>query len=248
MERFVNKNVFLTGAASGIGRATAHRLANEGANLILADVNQKLLNETSNELKKSVLETYNLDISNVSNVAKIFEEVQSRFKTLQALVNVAGILRFDHSENVELKDWQKILDVNLTGTFFMCRYALPLIIDSKGSIVNVSSSAALGSHAWTAAYSASKGGISAFSKTLAVEYGVRGVNVNCVCPASIETNMSTQTPLPDDIDKRLLKKIMPVDGVNRTPEDIASAIVFLASEDAVHINGIDLRVDGGLLT
>ena len=130
----------------------------------------------------------------------------------------------------------------------MCRYALPLIIESNGSIVNVSSTAALGSHAWTAAYSASKGGISAFSKTLAVECGVQGVNVNCVCPASIETNMSTQTPLPSNIDKRLLKKIMPVDGVNRTPEDIASAIVFLASEDAVHINGIDLRVDGGLLT
>ena len=148
----------------------------------------------------------------------------------------------------ELKDWQKILDVNLTGTFFMCRYALPLIIESNGSIVNVSSTAALGSHAWTAAYSASKGGISAFSKTLAIEYGVQGVNVNCVCPASIETNMSTQTPLPSNINKRLLKKIMPVDGVNRTPEDIASAIVFLASEDAVHINGIDLRVDGGLLT
>ncbi|RPG52526.1 MAG: SDR family oxidoreductase [Gammaproteobacteria bacterium TMED104] len=248
MKRFTNKNVFLTGAASGIGKATARRLANEGAKLIIADVNQKLLDETSRELKDSVLGTYTLDISNVNDVAKIFEEVRSRFKTLQALVNVAGILRFDHSKDVELKDWQNILDVNLTGTFFMCRYALPLIIESNGSIVNVSSTAALGSHAWTAAYSASKGGISAFSKTLAVEYGVRGVNVNCVCPASIETNMSTQTPLPSNIDKRLLKKIMPVDGVNRTPQDIASAIVFLASEDAVHINGIDLRVDGGLLT
>ena len=129
MERFVNKNVFLTGAASGIGKATARRLANEGAKLIIADVNQELLDETSKELKDSVLKSYTLDISNVSDVAKIFEEVKSRFKTLQALVNVAGILRFDHSENVDLEDWQKILDVNLTGTFFMCRYALPLIID-----------------------------------------------------------------------------------------------------------------------
>ena len=93
------------------------RLANEGAKLIIADVNQKLLDETSKELKDSVLETYTLDISNVNDVAKIFEEVKSRFKTLQALVNVAGILRFDHSKDVELKDWQKILDVNLTGTF-----------------------------------------------------------------------------------------------------------------------------------
>ena len=129
MERFVNKNVFLTGAASGIGKATARRLANEGAKLIIADVNQELLDETSKELKDSVLKSYTLDISNVSDVAKIFEEVKSTFKTLQALVNVAGILRFDHSENVDLEDWQRILDVNLTGTFMMCRYALPLIID-----------------------------------------------------------------------------------------------------------------------
>ena len=136
----------------------------------------------------------------------------------------------------------------LTGTFFMCNFGLPMLLESKGCIVNVSSTAALGSHAWTAAYSASKGGISAFSKTLAVEYGLRGLNVNCVCPASIETPMSTSPNLPKDIDTRLLKKIMPVDGVNRSPDDIASTIAFLASEDAIHINGIDLRVDGGLLT
>ena len=113
---------------------------------------------------------------------------------------------------------------------------------------SVSSSAALGSHAWTAAYSASKGGISAFSKTLAVEYGIKGINVNCVCPASVKTPMSTKVNLPKDIDDRLLRKIMPIDGVNRSPDDIASTIAFLASDDAIHINGINLRVDGGLLT
>ena len=108
MKRFTNKNVFLTGAASGIGKATARRLANEGAKLIIADVNQKLLDETCNELKDSVLESYTLDISNVNDVAKIFEEVRSRFKTLQALVNVAGILRFDHSKDVELNIFRMI--------------------------------------------------------------------------------------------------------------------------------------------
>ena len=130
----------------------------------------------------------------------------------------------------------------------MCHHALPMLLETQGFIVNVSSTAALGSHAWTAAYSASKGGISAFSKTLAVEYGTKGLNVNCVCPASINTPMTASPNLPADIDTRLLKKIMPVDGVNRSPDDVASTIAFLASEDAVHINGIDLRVDGGLLT
>ena len=149
---------------------------------------------------------------------------------------------------VQIEDWNKILNINLTGTFFMCSHALPMLLESKGAIVNVSSTAALGAHAWTAAYSASKGGISAFSKTLAVEYGMKGLNINCVCPASIETPMSTNPIMPKDIDTRLLKKIMPLDGVNRSPDDIASTIAFLASDDAIHINGIDLRVDGGLLT
>ena len=185
-----------------------------------------------------------MDISTLADVKKFFKGLNK----LDALINVAGILRFDNSHEVQIDDWEKILNVNLTGTFFMCSYALPLLLKSKGAIVNVSSSAALGSHAWTAAYSASKDGISAFSKTLAVEYGMEGLNVNCVCPASIETPMSTNPDMPKDIDTRLLKKIMPIDGVNRSPDEIASTIAFLASEDAIHINGIDLRVDGGLLT
>ena len=167
---------------------------------------------------------------------------------MDAVINVAGILRFDNSHEIKTKDWNKILQVNLTGTFFMCRYSLPLLLKTTGSIVNVSSTAALGAHAWTAAYSASKGGISAFSKTLANEYGPQGLNINCVCPASIETPMTDNANLPKDFDVRLLNKVLPVDGVNRSPDDIASTIAFLASHDAIHINGIDLRVDGGLLT
>ena len=189
-----------------------------------------------------------VDISSVSGTKEFFKDLKAKYNRLDALINIAGILRFDNSHEVSLDDWNKILNINLTGTFFMCSHAIPMLLESKGAIVNVSSTAALGAHAWTAAYSASKGGISAFSKTLAVEYGMQGLNINCVCPASIETPMSTNPKMPKDIDTRLLKKIMPLDGVNRTPDDIASTIAFLASDDAIHINGIDLRVDGGLLT
>ena len=206
--------------------------------------NEDELIKTKSMLKNKESIAKVLDISTLADVKKFFKGLNK----LDALINVAGILRFDNSHEVQIDDWEKILNVNLTGTFFMCSYALPLLLKSKGAIVNVSSSAALGSHAWTAAYSASKGGISAFSKTLAVEYGMEGLNVNCVCPASIETPMSTNPDMPKDIDTRLLKKIMPIDGVNRSPDEIASTIAFLASEDAIHINGIDLRVDGGLLT
>ena len=244
MKRFKDKVVLVSGAGSGIGRSTALRMDSEGAILIIIDINEDELIKTKSMLKNKESTAKVLDISTIADVKKFFKDLNK----LDALINVAGILRFDNSHEVQIDNWEKILNVNLTGTFFMCSYALPLLLKSKGAIVNVSSSAALGSHAWTAAYSASKGGISAFSKTLAVEYGMEGLNVNCVCPASIETPMSTNPNMPKDIDTRLLKKIMPIDGVNRSPDEIASTIAFLASEDAIHINGIDLRVDGGLLT
>ena len=248
MRRFENKVVLLTGAGSGIGQATALRLDQEGATLIIADINSQNLEQTRKMLTNGNSSSMVLDISSIEDSKRCFADIKKSHKKLDALINVAGILRFDNSHEVKIENWNKILEVNLTGTFFMCNYGIPMLLESKGYIVNVSSTAALGSHAWTAAYSASKGGISAFSKTLAVEYGFKGLNVNCVCPASIETPMSTNPDLPKDIDTRLLKKIMPADGVNRSPNDIASTIAFLASEDAIHINGIDLRVDGGLLT
>ena len=248
MTRFKNKVTVVTGAASGIGKSTAIRLDSEGAIVIIVDINENQLKETKKLLSNKNSSAKILDIANINDIKSFFQTLKKDYKKLDCLINVAGILRFDNSHEVQINDWKKIIDVNLTGTFFMCNQALPMLLESKGSIVNVSSSAALGSHAWTAAYSASKGGISAFSKTLAVEYGIKGINVNCVCPASVKTPMSTKVNLPRDIDDRLLIKIMPIDGVNRSPDDIASTIAFLASDDAIHINGINLRVDGGLLT
>ena len=248
MTRFKNKVAVVTGAASGIGKSTAIRLDSEGAIVIIVDINENQLKETEKLLSNKNSSAKILDIANINDIKSFFQTLKKDYKKLDCLINVAGILRFDNSHEVQIDDWKKIIDVNLTGTFFMCKQALPMLLESKGSIVNVSSSAALGSHAWTAAYSASKGGISAFSKTLAVEYGIKGINVNCVCPASVTTPMSTKVNLPKDIDDRLLAKIMPIDGVNRSPDDIASTIAFLASDDAIHINGINLRVDGGLLT
>jgi len=248
MQRFKNKSVLVTGAASGIGKATVSRLLSEGAEVIALDINDALLQKLKNELNSDLLSTHVLDIANIEEIEKFFTDFSNQTEALNALINVAGILRMENSHEENLKDWNRILNVNLTGTFFMCRYALPLLLKSKGNIVNVSSTAALGAHAWTAAYSASKGGISAFSRNLAIEYGMEGLNVNCVGPASIETPMTENNRLPENFDKRLLKKIMPIDGVNRTPNEVASVIAFLASDDAIHINGVDLRVDGGLLT
>ena len=155
MQRFKTKSVLVTGAASGIGKATVTRLLSEGAKVIALDINDALLQELKNELNNKHLSTYVLDIANVGEIEQFFGEFTNQAKTLNALINVAGILRMENSHEENLEDWSRILNVNLTGTFFMCRYALPLLLESKGNIVNVSSTAALGAHAWTAAYSAS---------------------------------------------------------------------------------------------
>jgi meso-butanediol dehydrogenase/(S,S)-butanediol dehydrogenase/diacetyl reductase len=163
---------------------------------------------------------------------------------LDTVVNSAGILRFEHSHEVRLEDWQQVLDVNLTGTFLMCQAAIPALLDGGGSIVNVASTAALAAHPWAAAYSASKGGVLALTRTLAIEYAKQGLRANAVCPGSIDTPIVGAFHLPDGADSKLLHRIMSPVGM-ADPSVIAAAIAYLGSDDASHVNGADLRVDGG---
>jgi NAD(P)-dependent dehydrogenase (short-subunit alcohol dehydrogenase family) len=135
--------------------------------------------------------------------------------------------------------------VNLTGTFLMCRAALPHLLDARGHIVNTASTAALAGLPYGAAYAASKGGVIALTRTLAVEYGRRGLRANAVCPGSIKTPI-TKTPMPSDLDATLIPRLMALDGP-RGPESVAGVIALLASQDGEHINGEVIRVDGGTL-
>jgi NAD(P)-dependent dehydrogenase (short-subunit alcohol dehydrogenase family) len=139
-----------------------------------------------------------------------------------------------------------VLAVNLTGAFLMSQAALPHLLARKGNIVNMSSTAGLAGHPWTAAYSASKGGLLALTYTFAVEYGKQGLRANAVCPGSIKTAMHDQFRLPEGADGKLLYRIMPLDTF-RGPETAAALVAFLASDDAAHINGESVRVDGGTL-
>ncbi len=143
MDRFKNKTVIVTGAGSGIGKSTALRLDAEGAKLLVIDINEEELNTTHSMLKNQSSTFHKLNIASLNDTKKFFKDFQESNKQLDALINVAGILRFDNSHEVEIENWNKILEINLTGTFFMCRYALPLLLESKGAIVNVSSSAAI---------------------------------------------------------------------------------------------------------
>jgi len=136
--------------------------------------------------------------------------------------------------------------VNLVGTFMFCQAALPHLLESRGSIVNTSSTSALGGLAYGAAYGTSKGGVSALTRTLAVEFGRRGLRCNAVNPGSIQTAMMTDGLLPEDADSRLVQRAQSL-GRPRGPEVVAAVIALLASEDGIHINGEEIRVDGGTL-
>ena len=177
-----------------------------------------------------------------ANVAACVE----RFGRLDTLCNIAGILLLDHFENISVDRFRRVIEVNLVGTFAFCQAALPHLLASKGSIVNTSSTSALAGMPYGAAYGTSKGGVSALTRTLAVEFGKKGMRCNAVNPGSIKTAMMGPGTVPDDADMQLVARAMPI-GPPRGPEVVAAAIAMLASEDGIHINGEEIRVDGGTL-
>jgi NAD(P)-dependent dehydrogenase (short-subunit alcohol dehydrogenase family) len=248
MDRFAEKVTLVTGAAAGIGKATALRIASEGGQVACTDVQAEAVETTAKEICESGGRAIGLvcDVSDPSDAATAVSATLAEFGQLDSLCNIAGILHFDNTLDLELEKWNRILAVNLTGTFLMCKAALPALLDGGGNIVNMASTAGLAGHPWTAAYSASKGGVLAFTSTLAVEYGKRGVRANAVCPGSVKTAMHDQFKLPEGADIELLQRIMPLDTF-RGPETAAAVVAFLASDDAAHINGENIRVDGGTL-
>ena len=248
MKRFDRKTALVTGAASGIGRATAERLAGEGARVAVVDVQEGGLNETvaAVSARGGEAESFLCDVSDEAAVREVVGKVIARFGALHVLCNIAGILRWDNTHELKVEDWNRVLGVNLTGTFLMCREAIPHLLETKGTIVNMASTAALAAHPWTAAYSASKGGVLALTYGLALEYGKQGLRVNAACPGAIKTPMRKTFRLPEGADPKLLERIMPF-GDFAPPEDAANLIVFLASDEARHINGTAVRVDGGML-
>jgi NAD(P)-dependent dehydrogenase (short-subunit alcohol dehydrogenase family) len=233
MKRFEGKVALVTGAASGIGKATAARLAEEGATVAAVD------------LKGT---EYTCDVSDEAQVNATVQAVIAKHDRLDVLANVAGILRADHTHELALADFERVLRVNLVGTFLLCKAAIPHLLKTRGNIVNTSSTAALGSHPWMAAYAASKGGILSLTRSIAVEYGKQGLRANCVCPGGIATPLHAQFKLPKGGDPELLRGAMPLSLPYAGPEHAASVIAFLASDDARYITGEDIRADGGALS
>ncbi|MEE9609020.1 MAG: SDR family NAD(P)-dependent oxidoreductase [Myxococcota bacterium] len=249
MQRFQDRVVLVTGAASGIGRATAERLASEGAKLACTDVQAHGLEETAKLVRErgGEVEVQLCDVSDPEAVRAALDWTLERFGALHSLCNAAGILRFGHTHEFPVADWNRVLAVNLTGTFCMCQAAIPHLLASRGNIVNIASTAALAGAPWASAYAASKGGVVALTRAIAIEYGKQGLRANAVCPGSITTPMTQQVEFPEGADLKLVYRMMPLDDF-RGPEVVAGTVAFLASDDAAHINGVALRVDGATLS
>jgi NAD(P)-dependent dehydrogenase (short-subunit alcohol dehydrogenase family) len=249
MRRFEDKGVLVTGAASGIGRAIALRLAGEGARLLCCDLQAEALEATAKEAREAgaLCETARVDVADEEQVRALVQGAVDRLGKLDVLCNVAGILRFDHTHELALADWSRVLAVNLTGTFLLCREAIPHLLATRGNIVNIGSTAGMRGHPWTAAYSASKGGVIALTCGIAIEYARQGLRANAICPGSIETPITQAFRIPDGADPKLVRRMMPLTGF-AGPEKVASAVAFLASEEASHITGETLRIDGGALS
>jgi NAD(P)-dependent dehydrogenase (short-subunit alcohol dehydrogenase family) len=213
--------------------------------VVAVDLHAEPLEETAS-LAKSI-EARVGDVSDPTLAATIVEEVVEHHGRLDVLANVAGILRTSRTHEHPFEVWDQVLAINLTGTFTFCRAAIPALLDSHGNIVNVSSTAALSGAPWSAAYAASKGGVLALTRTIAVEYAKQGLRCNAVCPGSITTPITNDFGIPEGGDFKLVERMMALDRP-RGPETVAATIAFLASDDASHINGEDVRVDGGTLS
>lgn len=251
MKRFREKTVIVTGAGSGIGRATAIRFAHEGASVVLVGRTAETLEETAQEFPQdhSWIHTDNYltvtcDISVQSQVQEMVKRVIEKFSQIDVLVNNAGKATQGKITELSAEDWKSAIDVNLSGTFYVCQAAMPHLIASKGNIVNVSSLSGVGGDWNMAAYNAAKAGVSNLTRTLALDHGPDGVRVNAVNPSVTETNMTSAIQDSETKTNKFLARC-PL-GRLAAPDDIAAAITFLASDDAAMITGVNLPVDGGV--
>jgi NAD(P)-dependent dehydrogenase (short-subunit alcohol dehydrogenase family) len=245
--RHENSRAIVTGAGSGIGRATATRLAAEGAHVACFDV--KGHDETAEEIVAAGGHAwgYECDVTDAAAVARAVDLAFSELGGLSVVCNVAGIGQFYRTESLDPAVFDRIIAVNLRGTFLVCRFALPHMLEAGGGvIVNTTSVSGIVGNPWNAAYAASKGGVLMLTKALAAEYRHRGVRVNGIAPGMVATDLSagfTDFFAQEDIDLSEFGRGQPVRAAS--PDEIASTFAFVASDDAAYMSGAILVLDGG---
>ena len=236
-----NKKILITGATGGIGNFLVEKFDNLGANIIASGTNEEKLNNLKNKFPNILTEKFKLDEHD--KIEGFIEKVDLKLKGLDILINNAGITLDNLSIRLTEDDWKKVLDINLTSTFLMCKHAVKKMLKKKyGKIINITSIVGHTGNLGQANYAASKAGIVAFSKSMAIEYARKNININCVSPGFIKTDMTDK--ISEDFKKTLISKIP--SGNLGTGEDVSNCVAFLASDMANYINGETIHVNGGM--
>ena len=242
MKDLNGKNIIVTGASGGIGYSIIEKLDKAGANILASGTRIEKLNELKNKYVN--IKTLRFDISQSNKIDEFVENATNELGgNLDCLINNAGVTQDNLAIRMTLEEWKKVIDINLTSTFLMSKYAIKKMLKNKyGKIVNITSVVGHTGNLGQANYTASKSGIIAMSKSLSIEYAKKNININCISPGFIKTAMTDK--LDNKFKEAIISKI-PSARLGE-PDDIANAVVFLCSDQSSYINGETLHVNGGM--
>ena len=244
--RFSGKVAVVTGAGSGIGQATSVRLATEGAIVVGSDVNAAGLDKTGAMIGEgAAFHPVVSDVRSREACHQLVDSTVSEHGRLDVLCNIAGVARGHRVGDVDQEVWDLIFGVNVDGVFWMSQAALPHLESTNGCIVNMASNAGLMGQAYTVPYCASKGAVVLMTKAMAMETMKTGVRINAIAPGGVETNLAAAFGFPSEPDMELMGRYMGMRGMSQA-EDIASAVAYLASDEARRVHGAVLSIDAGL--
>ncbi len=242
MNDLEKKNIIITGATGGIGNSIIKRLYNAGANILATGTKKEKLEELKKKFQN--IQILKFDISQTEDLENFIEEATKQLEgKLDCIVNNAGITQDNLAIRMSIKEWKKVIDINLTSTFLLSKFAIKKMLkNKKGKIINITSIVGHTGNLGQTNYTASKAGIVAMSKSLAIEYAKKNININCISPGFIKTAMT------DKIDEKFKEVIISKIPSARLgePEDVANAVIFLASSQSDYINGETLHVNGGM--